>query len=447
MWSKPTIDNMACIPSIAYPLLLISTHFWVCNVVRGETEEIRRKNYADVYNFILDLNDESENNTQFITKMQAVFCPNQPLCGSTKSQIVERSDVIELNEELTIGDKNERLADLASVLGICCPPCDCTSSCVTKGNCCPSSEYFNTSKSESYFKMVGFSCIQPMSLSYVSDNPGQSATFYFMVNQCFEDRTNETVVDKCESPTIYNMDEITPVTSLETGYTYWNSYCAYCNSDLGALSKWYAYIFFKQPPRFYTDYYLYPITVEKLQRIAANSIIYKPPFEMNDNMCLPKVLVRGCDRPATLFSDESIFLLHVCNKYYSPISTGMTGSRFVFRNIFCLLCERFHAFELRKVETTKCNEDDTKLSNKDISALLDFTNPDSESIQHRLAKQGYEDSYLERCTCDEIYDSHKVLYKNSFNLIFLIVETLDSVSTVFNEIAQDPPHTLFEICN
>ena len=26
-------------------------------------------------------------------------------------------------------------------------------------------------------------------------------------------------------------------------------------------------------------------------------------------------------------------------------------------------------------------------------------------------------------------------------------ETLDSVSTVFNEIAQHPPHTLFAVCN
>ena len=26
-------------------------------------------------------------------------------------------------------------------------------------------------------------------------------------------------------------------------------------------------------------------------------------------------------------------------------------------------------------------------------------------------------------------------------------ETLDTVSTVFNEIAQHPPHTLFVICN
>ena len=29
----------------------------------------------------------------------------------------------------------------------------------------------------------------------------------------------------------------------------------------------------------------------------------------------------------------------------------------------------------------------------------------------------------------------------------LLGETLDSVSTVFNEIAQHPPHTLFAVCN
>ena len=31
--------------------------------------------------------------------------------------------------------------------------------------------------------------------------------------------------------------------------------------------------------------------------------------------------------------------------------------------------------------------------------------------------------------------------------IKLVGETLDSVSTVFNEIAQHPPHTLFAVCN
>ena len=398
-------DKMRCIPNMAYLLLLLSTHFWVSESVRAETEEIRRKNFADVYNFILDLKNESESSAEYIAKMQAVFCPNQPLCGSSKSQIVERSNVINLNQELIIGDKTELLADLAAVLGICCPPCDCTSSCITKGNCCPSSEHFNTSKAESDF---GFSCIQPMSLSYVQAPLDQYATLYFMVNQCFKDRTNETVVDKCESPTIYNMDEIIPVTSLDTGYTYWNSYCAYCNSDFDALSKWYAYIFFKQPPRFFAEYYTYPITVEKLQRAVANAIIYKPPFEMDDDLCLPEGLVRGCDRPVTLFNNENVFLLQMCNEYYSPISTGVTGSRFVFRNIFCLFCERARAFELRKVETSKCNEDDTRLPNKDISALLDFANPDSEPIQQTLNKEGYQSRGVKSCACNEAYDRHQV---------------------------------------
>ena len=37
-----------------------------------------------------------------------------------------------------------------------------------------------------------------------------------------------------------------------------------------------------------------------------------------------------------------------------------------------------------------------------------------------------------------------VTWKNEEDLIG---ETLDSVSTVFNEIAQHPPHTLFAVCN
>ena len=37
--------------------------------------------------------------------------------------------------------------------------------------------------------------------------------------------------------------------------------------------------------------------------------------------------------------------------------------------------------------------------------------------------------------------------KNRSFKFYYVGETLDSVSTVFNEIAQHPPHTLFAECN
>ena len=49
----------------------------------------------------------------------------------------------------------------------------------------------------------------------------------------------------------------------------------------------------------------------------------------------------------------------------------------------------------------------------------------------------------------DIDDLNSVLfnYDTASGILHLLGETLDSVSTVFNEIAQHPPHTLFAICN
>ena len=387
--------------------LILSTLLPMYNGANEETKAMRRKNYEDTFNFILDLKSSSAKNEDFITKMHALFCPSQPICNAEEDKTTEQNGVIgHINDEILIGNKTENVSDLSSVLGICCAPCDCSDSCEKKGNCCPSKQNVNSSDHSSE---VEFSCVQASSMSYLP-NDYNIGSYYFMVKRCFADRSNETLVTKCETPSFLVMDEIIPVTSLNTGRTYWNVFCAACNADSDTVLPWQVYALFKMPPLFYHEYSLfYPTTVDILQRILAVSLIYIPPFAMEDNSCLPETYATGCGVHAQTFDNNSIALLQLCDKYYNPVMMVNFASRqFIYRNIFCLFCEWFDTYELRKQVETSCDVQHRKLSDNDITALLDFNHPNSVSIQQTLREQGgYQDPTMERCDCHEVYDFHK----------------------------------------
>ena len=223
-------------------LLSLGFHSYTCSVVPEESKETKRKHFDDTFNFIFDLKDKSENTQEFIAKMQAVFCPKQPICNTEDSLVDERSEVINnLNTELTIGNDTVKLDDLAAVLWLCCMPCDCSDSCEMKGNCCPSKHNVNGSMAASELR---FDCVQASSMGYVSLSDSKVPN-YFMITRCFEDRTSLTVLEKCERPTIYSTEEVFPVTSMKSGHTYWNWHCARCNMDSNALLKWETYVVFK----------------------------------------------------------------------------------------------------------------------------------------------------------------------------------------------------------
>ena len=78
---------------------------------------IHEKNADDAFSFIRKVKDESENIRKYITKVQALFCPDQSIRETGNTE--ERSDVINsLPPELTIGNDSVKLVDLPSVLGI-----------------------------------------------------------------------------------------------------------------------------------------------------------------------------------------------------------------------------------------------------------------------------------------------------------------------------------------
>ena len=383
-------------------MVLLSFRLSICNVVLEETTETKRKNFNDTLNFVLDVKSKSENKREFITKMQAVFCPNQPLCDDENILTGERSDVInELGTELTIGNEMVKLDDLAARLGLCCMPCDCSDSCEIKGNCCPSKKFVNRSRTVTELR---FDCVQASSLAYIS-RADNKVPYFFMATHCFGDRTNETVLGNCENPSLYTTGDLNPVTSLRTGHTYWNEPCSSCNADSGKLLRWISYAGFTRPIMYFSDFFRYPDSVEKLKRILANDLNFSPPYTMDDERCFPEEHARLCDTPAGMFNNASSFLLEMCNDHYNPVTTFFTGLQTGYRNIFCFFCTQFQYSLLRKTMSTICIKDETKFAIEGITALLDYKSPDTKVIQQTLKDQGYTAG---KCGCHEIYDNVKV---------------------------------------
>ena len=103
--------------------------------------EAQVKRYANFDDFLAELKTTADSWLDYVTKMQALLCPNQPICGA--EGYLERKDVLEtLPAVLTVGSRTVNLEDIPSFVGVCCLPCSCFDSCRQNDNCCPTKQMF-----------------------------------------------------------------------------------------------------------------------------------------------------------------------------------------------------------------------------------------------------------------------------------------------------------------
>ena len=115
-----------------------------------------------------------------------------------------------------------------------------------------------------------------------------------MTTKCFEDKSNDSIVSKCESPDIYNIDETVPVTSVKTGRTYWNKHCAICNGDTNDLFQWTTKILLGKDVLCYFDattrmgFKSQQNSLEELhaQFAFTGRIFYTPPVSVEHDRCI-----------------------------------------------------------------------------------------------------------------------------------------------------------------
>ena len=90
-----------------------------------------------IFDFVKQLKRFSDDMTDFVSKIQAIFCPDQPICGSGGVHR-DRSDILTtLPTDLNVSGTVVPLEELSEFMGVCCLPCSCENSCHEKENCCP----------------------------------------------------------------------------------------------------------------------------------------------------------------------------------------------------------------------------------------------------------------------------------------------------------------------
>ena len=95
--------------------------------------------YASFDDFLEELKNTADSWIDYVTKIQALLCPDQPVCGA--EGVLEREYVLgTLPAALTVGNRTVKLQDVSSFVGVCCLPCSCSDSCRQADSCCPTKQ-------------------------------------------------------------------------------------------------------------------------------------------------------------------------------------------------------------------------------------------------------------------------------------------------------------------
>ena len=424
----------------------------VCIVVARLTDHSESESFESfesIFDFTDGLKNESGNIIDYATKIQALFCPEQPICTAESDR--NSTDVLlkTLPEMIGIGTDVTRMEDVPKIVGACCLPCSCnTKTCKENGNCCLSKIFTDALKNnpdmddqnalglldhlddvselkDENVTAVYSECIKASWLSYRDkddieimgdlDIPG-----YFMITRCFENNASHVDVTNCQTPP---GDDVTmlPVISSDTGRIYWNSYCAHCNNDDRNISPWTASVRFNTDIAFFVNYSdptvtLYPDTYTGIPEFISTtgSIVYAPPNSREDKLCLRKNSLLTCEdfgyKPKARPKDS--WLEMACERIYSPLMIESAFGRGIpFMNIFCYLCRQQY---IKPSVSRQCGygEHHYKSLFVGMSALLDFKASDSNENPLTIA------SGQDKCRCDEVYD-HNLVSTCTIIIVFL----------------------------
>ena len=99
----------------------------VCIGVTGLTnhsESESSESLESIFDFTDGLKYESDNMFDFVTRIQALFCPEQPICTAEGDR--NSTDVLKsLPKMIEIGTEVSRIEDVHNIVGACCLPCSC----------------------------------------------------------------------------------------------------------------------------------------------------------------------------------------------------------------------------------------------------------------------------------------------------------------------------------
>ena len=407
---------MADCSQILWLRILLVSHFSVSQCFNDQSDTYRNM----LLSYVNSLYSESDNLTYNILKIQSIFCPNETLCKEDKALIAEIENEKEARKAgVHTGNLNNSVTfeSLSRTITICCVPCSCSNNCYGDGNCCLSKIIrgdMNTSIQETI--NIKRECVTANIVSYTEHADAFiEGDQYLMVTGCYLDRSNDSVVKKCEEPSRYRAEETLPTTSLYSGQTYWNKFCAICNQDYAALASWNATFWIPRLFMYYnnqkTQPSTFPQTFSDFYRNLARSgyIYYVPPNEIKTQRCVRTPKVRRCKETSAFVIPESLtlnltYIQEACERVYSPV---FMQKRYVFANIWCVLCTSVRLTPLLEDKQEHCSREPEKDFYSTISGLLDYKH-----VLHEEASAGQDTLTLDvnGCTCYQVFDTYKVCW-------------------------------------
>ena len=392
---------------VAFILILMVASIHLCASDSWGKHGNFKKIFEDVYDFVLELREGTDNMLTYLTKIQKIFCPEQPVCDDELTHGTNNDTF--LFEELYIANESVQIKDLKYLVGVCCLPCSCSDRCSEDDNCCLSKDVASVTNDA-----VKSECIAATAESYQRNiyTPG---LMYFMINHCFRNDTNASTISNCESPDRYVIGDTIPVTSLTTGRTYWNKHCAICNADVGDVVSWNSSAIFDgfilhSPSSITSD--VMPQTLEEiytyLQKRKRSTLIYTTPLPMQHKRCIRDNDVRSCTHQWNELADVDegrSFLFVACNQYSSQVVVG-SPIEVPYKNIFCFFCRKQGA-----TSRTSCDSESAGKfhSSGKISALLNYRQSSNDGRDGDAKSiSGLAGALRGNCACSQVYDKYNV---------------------------------------
>ena len=389
---------------ITYVNMQLFTHVVFLVFISQKNIRSEIQSLGDIRKFVVELRNDSVSMAEYVAKIQAIFCPDQPFCGELATET--RQDVLNtLPMTLNVNNNTIAVDQFQALVGICCFPCSCEDTCRVDNNCCLTKEFENKTKDVKMKSKASSDCIASVSRSYKGKYYySQRYSNYFMITKCFSDAA---VSDKsnCETPNPYDMADIIPVTSLNSGRIYWNQHCAKCNSDTENVVFWNMTVIFEMDFAFYSNSHNTPYSLDNKEKfyyllLRHIDIVHTPPFQMPHKRCIQPELQRSCrESRDDVPEGEHQFLYEACNMFTSPVVAGNTR-QIPRRNIFCYICD---GETFTSDDKPECSFSGKKLLTETMTGLLKYN-----KVGQQGSSTNVELNENGQCLCTEIYDKYQV---------------------------------------
>ena len=121
--------------------IFFATGVSLASLVILDTVAAQVKRYEKFDDFLAEVKTTAVSLLDYVTRMQALLCPNQPVCG-VEGELDRKDALGDLPAVLSVSSITINIEDVADSVDVCCLPCSCNDSCRQDDNCCPTKQMF-----------------------------------------------------------------------------------------------------------------------------------------------------------------------------------------------------------------------------------------------------------------------------------------------------------------